>query len=184
MIERSSQCCSSNRLHRRAPGLAGGCEYLLKTGQENIERVADHLILVFHDRRLEDVFAYAVVEDSALKHPCDLKFGGRRLALLRQPRFVAAFTDDRRQYLVLDHADVPAVDIKSLQAGIEVDAKPFAGENDIGIRRVKLAQPIAQRPGSVGEQLLPAGIERLEINRAIDLLDQIVLAGEVSIEQR
>src|SRR6266581_965255 len=74
--------------------------------------------------------------------------------------------------------------VTPLHAGIEIDAKPFAGEDDIGIRVVEFLQPIADRPGAVGEKLLPARIERLEINRPIDLLDQVVLAWKVTIQQR
>src|SRR5260221_7589752 len=67
---------------------------------------------------------------------------------------------------------------------MQVDTQPFAPEDDIGVATIKLEQPVAQWPGPVRQQLLPTGIERLEIDRAIDLLDQIVLAGKIAVEQR
>src|SRR6266478_2796162 len=97
---------------------------------------------------------------------------------------MSAFPDDARYNLVLHHADVPPVDVEAFQTRIEIDTKPFAGEDHIGIRVVELLQPIANSPGAVGQQLLPACIERLEINSPIDLLDQVVLARKVTIQQR
>ena len=90
----------------------------------------------------------------------------------------------RVRILSSHHADIPSVDIEPLQARVEIDTKPFAGKDHIGIGVIEFPQPIADRPGAVGQQLLPAGIERLEIDSAIDFLDQIVLAGKVAIEQR
>src|ERR1700675_3048750 len=95
---------------------------------------------------------------------------------------MAAFPDDARQNLVLYHADIPAIDVQSLQARIEINAQPFAGEDHTSIGVVELLQSVADRPGAVGEELFPAGIERFQIDRAIDLLDQIVLAGKIAVQ--
>src|SRR5450755_4517480 len=97
---------------------------------------------------------------------------------------MAAFPDNARQNLVPDHADIPPVDIQPLQARVEIDSKPFAGEDHIRIGVVEFPQPVADRPRAVREKLLPAGIERLEINRSVDLLDKVILAWKVAVQQR
>ena len=97
---------------------------------------------------------------------------------------MAAFPDDARQNLVPHHADIPPVDIEPLQARVEIDAKPFAGEDHLGIGVVEFPQPVAERPGAVGKKLLPAGIERLKIDGPIDFLDQVVLAWKIAVQQR
>lgn len=68
------------------------------------------------------------------------------------------------------------VHVEPLQARIEIDPQPFASEDHIGVGLIEFLQPLAKRLRAVGQQLLPAGIERLEIDGAIDFLDQIVLA--------
>src|SRR5262249_55592057 len=88
------------------------------------------------------------------------------------------------QDLVLDHADVPAIDIEALQARIEIDPQPFSVEDRIRIDLIKLLQPGAKRTRSIREQLLPADFKGLEIDLAVDLLDEIVLARKVAVEQR
>jgi hypothetical protein len=40
----------ANRLHRRAAGIDRRTEHPLETGQERVERIADHLLLVFEHR--------------------------------------------------------------------------------------------------------------------------------------
>src|SRR5262249_40353570 len=69
-------------------------------------------------------------------------------------------------------------------ARIEIDTQPFAGKDYVGIGAVELLQPTPDRPRAIAEQFLPAGVERLQIDGAVDLLDQVVLAGKIPIQQR
>src|SRR5438045_1707863 len=95
-----------------------------------------------------------------------------------------ALPDNTGQDLVLDHPDIPAVDIESLQPRIEIDAKPLPGEDRIRVGAIKFQQTVAERARAIGQPLLPVGFERIKVDRAVDLLDQIVLAWKVTIEQR
>ena len=97
---------------------------------------------------------------------------------------MAAFLDDAGQNFVPHHVNIPAVDIEPLQTGVEIDAQPFPVEDHIRVGIIKLLQAVADRPRAVGQQLLPTGIERLKIDRAVNLLDQVVLAWEIAIQQR
>ena len=47
---------------------AGGPEDPLEAGQKNIQRVADHLLLVFERGRFVNVFANAVIEAVSYTH--------------------------------------------------------------------------------------------------------------------
>src|ERR1700719_3388740 len=95
-----------------------------------------------------------------------------------------AFPDDAGKNLVPHDADIGTVEVEPFQAGIEIDAKPFAAEEYVGVGVVEFLQPFVDRPQAIAEQFLPSAVERLEIDRAVDFLDQIVLARKITIEQR
>src|SRR6516162_2280013 len=121
-------------------------KYLREASEKRIHGVGDHLPLVFEHRRIVDVFAHAVIKNSAVKYPGHLELGHARPDLRRQPRLMPAFPDDAGEDLVSHHADIPAVDVEPLQARIKVDAQPFTGEDHLGVGVVELLQAIADWP--------------------------------------
>src|SRR5579871_1891178 len=142
-------------LHRgRARGLPL-TENSLITGEKRIDRVTDHLLLAFEHRRLVDEFADAMIENSAVKYPGHFQFGGARLVLSRQSHLMAALANNARQDLVPDDSDIGAVEVQTLETGIEIDADPFAVENHLGIGVVEFPQTFPHRPRPVRKQFLP-----------------------------
>src|SRR5947209_19799124 len=125
-------------------------KHTFKADQKSFYRVVDHLFLVLEDWRFVNVFANAVIEDSAVKHPRHLKLSRGRLILRWQSRFVATFPDDAGQNLVPHGVHIPAVDIEPLQTRIQIDAKPFASEDDIRISVIEFLQSSADWTRAIG----------------------------------
>ena len=88
------------------------------------------------------------------------------------------------EYALAQNFEIACVQPEVPQAGKQEEPHPFIRENHLGVITVETNHPRLQRDGPVGDGLLPEWIPAPKKDVLIDTLDQSLLVGEITIEQR
>jgi hypothetical protein len=91
---------------------------------------------------------------------------------------------DRHEDLRAHPLDIARVDVEPAQPREEEDPHPAPLEHGCGIVGVEVEQPRRERDLAPAQIARPVVLPFLEVDDAIDLVHQIVLRGEVAIDQR
>jgi len=81
------------------------------------------------------------------------------------------------------HCEVVAVEPHIGQTGVHINADPLGPVCGLGIKHIKLPQPLAQIDGSVVQQLLPTGVPAAHEHGVKHRLYELLLAGEIAVKQ-